>query len=445
MLNTEIRNHPRIVDAETCLAGCTCGGNHPAPKVTLYSGEDAAKTMAEDCRAIYGDRPVLLLFDPETYAIAGADLERRLLAEGVNLTTHQFDSNPVATAALIETVRALADNVGLIISVGSGTINDLGKYSASEDQIDFWCLPTAPSMNGYTSGIAAIKVKGVKRTLPAIPPKRIYAIPDVIQNAPLKLRQAGFCDVLAKVVSDIDWQCESLLFNGGYCGLPSAMMTTVEKSYSEHGSEIGQGDESAVMGLFHGLLISGVAMSLAGSSAPASGGEHLVSHFWDMREPITGREPELHGLQVGVGIILSTACYRRLSRLKADDLPRQAEELFTATAARIPAIWGPYADEVAKQFQGKQKALLQFDTLLPRQWRQLLELFQQVQSPEYFAELFARTGAPFNLEAFRLTEDEFMLAALNSRAIRERITVLDLAAHTGVLEAAAEDTLQLLC
>jgi len=443
-MSTEIRNHPRIVDAETCLAGCTCGGNHPAPEVTLYSGADAAQLMADDCRAIYADRPVLLLFDPETYAVAGADLEKRLLAAGVNLTTHQFDANPVATTTLMETARALDDDVALIISVGSGTVNDLGKYSASEDQIDSWCLPTAPSMNGYTSGIAAIKVKGVKRTLPAIPPKRIYAIPDVIQNAPLKLRQAGFCDVLAKVVSDIDWQCESLLFSGSYCGLPSAMMTTVEKSYSEHGSEIGQGDESAVMGLFHGLLISGVAMSLAGSSAPASGGEHLVSHFWDMREPITGREPELHGLQVGVGIILSTACYRRLIGLMANDLPRQAEKLFAATAARIPAIWGQYADEVAKQFQGKREALLQFDTLLPQQWDQLLELFQQVQSPEYFAELFARTGAPFNLEAFRLTEDEFMLAALNSRAIRERITVLDLAAHTGVLEAAAEDTLQLL-
>jgi len=443
-MRSKIRNHPRIVDAATCQAGCTCGGVHPAPEVTLYSGEDAAQIMAEDCRDIYGDRPVLLLFDPETYAVAGADLEQQLRAENINLTTHEFDSNPVATATLIDTVRNLDHNMALIISVGSGTVNDLGKYSASEDGIDFWCMPTAPSMNGYTSGIAAIKVKGVKRTLPAAPPKRIYAIPSVIQNAPLKLRQAGFCDVLAKVVSDIDWQCESLLFSGSYCGLPAAMMTTVEKSYSEHAEEIGRGDKSAVMGLFHGLLISGVAMSLAGSSAPASGGEHLVSHFWDMREPITGREPELHGLQVGVGIILSTACYRRLRELPAEDLPQHAEELFTATAAEIPAIWGPYADEVTKQFQGKREALLQFDTLLPEKWNELQTIFHQVQPPEYFADLFARTGAPFNLEAFRLTEEEFVLAALNSRAIRERITVLDFAAHAGVLDLAVKDTLQLL-
>ncbi|MEA3544480.1 MAG: iron-containing alcohol dehydrogenase [Thermodesulfobacteriota bacterium] len=443
-MRTKIRNHPRVVDPETGLAGCTCNFEHPTPQVTLYSGKNTCQILAEDCRAIYGNRPVLLLFDPETYAVAGADLQQCLQAENVNLISHPFDSHPVATAALVETVRAHTKDVALIVSVGSGTINDLGKYSASEDRIDFWCLPTAPSMNGYTSGISAIKVKGVKRTLPAAPPQRIYVLPEVIQQAPLKLRQAGFCDVLAKVVSDIDWQCESLLFSGGYCGLPAAMMAEVESSYSEHPEEIGKGDKSAVMGLFHGLLLSGVAMSLAGSSAPASGGEHLVSHFWDMREPITGREPELHGLQVGVGIILSTACYQRLAQLDRDDLPRQAEPLFSMTAARISATWGPYADEVAKQFHNKRDALLQFDTLLPQKWDELQILFRQVQSPEYFADLFARTGDPFNLEAFRLSQDEFILAALNSRAIRERITVLDLAAHAGVLEAAAEDALQLL-
>jgi len=443
-MSKELHSHPRMVDLQAYLSGCTCEYEHPAPEVTLYSGADACQVLAKDCRAIYQEQPVLLLFDPDTYAVAGAELKQCLLAENVNLTTYQFDSHPVATDALIETVRGLMQESALVISVGSGTVNDLGKYSSSEDKIDFWSVPTAPSMNGYTSGIAAIKVKGVKRTLPATPPRRLYVLPEVIQQAPLKLRQAGFCDVLAKVVSDIDWQCESLLFSGSYCVLPAAMMAEVEKSYSEHPEEIGRGDESAVMGLFNGLLLSGVAMSLAGSSAPASGGEHLVSHFWDMREAITGREPELHGLQVGVGIILSTACYQRLRQLDASSVQPQAEQVFAVTAAQIPAIWGPYADEVAKQFHNKREVLRQFDSLLPQKWDQLQSLFGQVQPPEYFVELFARTGAPFNLEAFRLTEDEFILAALNSRAIRERITVLDLATHAGVLEAATEDALQLL-
>jgi glycerol-1-phosphate dehydrogenase [NAD(P)+] len=163
-----------------------------------------------------------------------------------------------------------------------------------------------------------------------------------------------------------------------------------------------------------------------------------------MREPLTGREPELHGLQVGLGIILSTACYSRLAQLKQEDLRQNAERAFAAASAHIPAIWGPYAAEVSIQFDNKRAALKQFDTLLPQRWRELQNLFQQVRPPEYFADLFGRIGAPFSLAAFDLTRDEFMLAALNSRTIRERITVLDFAAHAGVLEAAAEDALQLL-
>ena len=443
-MNVELRNHPHIVDVETYLSGCTCGGEHPAPQATLYTGEDACQVLAQDCRAVYGDRPVLLLSDPETHAVAGSELQRCLEAENINLTPMLLVSDPVADDVTVEKIRAVGKNMALIISVGSGTINDLGKYPASEDGIDFWSMPTAPSMNGYTSGIAAIKVKGVKRTLPAAPPLRLYVMSKVVEEAPLNLRQSGFCDVLAKVVSDIDWQSESLLFSGSYCALPSAMMLEVEKSYSDYPEQIGCGDKQAIEGLFHGLLISGAAMSLAGSSAPASGGEHLVSHFWDMREPLTGRVPELHGLQVGLGIILSTACYHRLTQLQKIDLKENAEQVFSATAANIPSIWGKYADEVSKQFVSKRDALMQFDTLFPQRWEELHRLFSQVRPPQYFADLFTRVGAPFSLEAFRLSKDEFMLAALNARAIRERITVLDLAAHAGVLEAAAEDALQLL-
>ncbi len=314
-MSSELRQHPAIVNTHTCFAGCTCGNEHPSPHVTLYSGADACEILAEDCYAIYRNRKVLLLSDPETDFVAGKQLREQLQKCTVAFEHYLLDSNPVATDHLAEIIETASHDKSLIISVGSGTVNDLGKYVASQKEIDFWTMPTAPSMNGYTSGIAAIKVKGVKRTLPAAPPRRIYVLPDVIQHAPLKLRQAGFCDVLAKVVSDIDWQCESLLASDSYCGLPASMMSAVEKTYSKFPEDIGRGDKSAVMGLFKGLLLSGVAMSLAGSSAPASGGEHLVSHFWDMREPMSGREPELHGLQVGVGIILSTACYKRLAQL----------------------------------------------------------------------------------------------------------------------------------
>jgi glycerol-1-phosphate dehydrogenase [NAD(P)+] len=198
------------------------------------------------------------------------------------------------------------------------------------------------------------------------------------------------------------------------------------------------------MALLGGLLISGSAMSLAGSSAPASGGEHLFSHFLDMRETITGRIPELHGLQVAAGIVVSAACYRRLARLPASDLKPRALGLYQVERQRLPAIWGSLSDEVEKRFALKRDDLLALDGLLPRMWDAVQSLCQQVRSPQRYVEQMRGTGFELTLDRLNLDEEEFMLAATRSRAIRERITVLDIAAQAGVLDAAAGDALALL-
>ncbi|HSO18312.1 MAG TPA: iron-containing alcohol dehydrogenase, partial [Desulfosarcina sp.] len=301
-----------VVDPALFAGKCSCGGSHPAPDIRLYSGEDVWEVLAADARSVLNSQPVMVMADQNTYPAAGAAVTAALQAASVSVALHILPGDIHLTEELARKVIARTKGISLVIAVGAGTINDLGKYTAQHLGIPYWTVPTAPSMNGYTSSIAAIKKDGVKRTLPSAPPRIVYAHPRVIRNAPLKLTQAGYCDVMAKSVSDIDWQIESTLFGGAYCTLPSAIMVDAEPLYANRPEQIAAGDAAAVDALFRGLLVSGMAMTLAGSSAPASGGEHLVSHFWDMREDLTGRVPELHGLQVGAGILLSAACYEKL-------------------------------------------------------------------------------------------------------------------------------------
>lgn len=433
-----------IVDQEKCRSLCTCGNDHPAPTAMVLTHQDAYSLLAKDCAKAYPHESVLLLDDENTHQAAGAKVAELLEKSAVAFERVTLPADTVATDELSEEIHATSAGHSLIIAVGAGTINDLGKYVADQRQIPYWSVPTAPSMNGYTSSIVAIKVKGVKRTLPSRPPQFIYVDPQVIQDSPLNLRQAGFCDVLAKSVSDFDWQTESLLFNGGYCHLPSAITHEPEAKYIDHPEGITQGDLHAVTGLFEGLLFSGVAMSLAGSSAPASGGEHLISHFFDMREAITGKKPNLHGLQVGAGIVLSAVCYRKLAAVEIKDLKNRSREIFEADAGKIPAIWGHLAGEVGKQFAGKRDRLLQFDSLLPANWTRLKALFGGIRQPEYFVDLFRRTGLEMTLASLGMAEGEFFLAATTARTIRDRITVLDLAANAGILEEAAKETIGML-
>jgi len=439
-----VGNKHLIVDSKKCKTLCTCGQKHPVPSVRVFSGEDAYSVLAEDCEKTCGKQPALLLDDENTHFAAGESVSKLLRKRSIPFQLVKLPGGPVSTEELANRIYDLSLGHGLIIAVGAGTINDQGKYVAEKRGIPCWSVPTAPSMNGYTSSIVAIKVKGVKRTLPSLPPQFIYADPRVIQDSPLELRQAGFCDVLAKSVSDYDWQTESMLFSGAYCGLPSGIAVQAEGRYIDRPEKILQGDREAVLGLFEGLLFSGVAMSLAGSSAPASGGEHLISHFLDMRETVTGKKPNLHGLQVGVGIVFSAVCYQKLAALEEKDLGNNARKAFEADAARIPSIWGSLTSEVEKQFENKRDRLLRFDSLLPENWAKLRGLFAQVRTPEFFVDLFHRAGLEMTLSSFGISKDEFFLGATSARTIRDRITVLDISAHTGILEDAAGKTMKML-
>ena len=433
-----------IVDPKRCDALCTCGIKHPIMKVKIYSEEDAYSLLAEDCKKFVGDGSALLLDDENTHLAAGEKLSRCLDKKSVKYNVLKLPGDSSVTDILVEKIHGEISEHDLILSVGAGTINDLAKYASNQSGIPYWAVPTACSMNGYTSSIAAVKVKGVKRTLPAKPPPLIYVDPEVIQNSPLRLRQAGFCDVLAKSVSDFDWQTESILFKGSYCGLPSAIVTESEHKYMKYPEKIKQGDRKAVLGLFDGLLVSGVAMSLAGSSAPASGGEHLISHFLDMRESLTGRKPELHGLQVGLGIVLSAECYQRLASLGKKDLKNIAASRFETDLSNIPYVWESFTSEVERQFLKKKARLLQLDDILLSNWEKLRILFSKVRKPDFFVDLIRGTGFEMTLQSLNVSKDEFLLAAISSRTIRERITILDISAQAGILEKAAEETIKRL-
>jgi glycerol-1-phosphate dehydrogenase [NAD(P)+] len=433
-----------VVDQDQCRRLCTCGRPHPAVDVQVYTGHDALAVLAEDCRRALGTGSVLLLDDANTHAAAGARLETLLAERAIRHRVLTLPGSVHATDASAEDVCGACGDHDLVVAVGSGTVNDLAKHAAGTRKLPYWTVPTAPSMNGYTSAIAAIKAAGVKRTLPCPPPQVIYMDPVIICRAPLNLRQAGFGDVLAKSVSDIDWQVESLLFSGSYCGLPSAIVSASEAAYRDRPEKIHRGDPTAVMALQSGLLVSGAAMSLSGSSAPASGGEHLVSHFLDMREDLTGRTPQLHGLQVAAGIILSAACYRKLAVLEPADVGRDGDSIFNAAAATIPVVWQGLAPEVNKRYRLKEPQLLALGERWHRKWEAVRRLCAQADEPLAYARLMRRTGFALSLTSLNVDAEEFRLAALSGRTIRERITVLDLAAQAGVLEAAAEQTIKIL-
>jgi glycerol-1-phosphate dehydrogenase [NAD(P)+] len=201
-----------------------------------------------------------------------------------------------------------------VISVGSGTISDIAKAAAPEG-VPLIAVQTATSVNGYADPFSVLLKAGVKRTTPTRWPDVLIADTDVLLDAPGRLSLAGLGDMAAMFTATADWYLAARLSAEGPPYLP-----VVAGLVRPHGAAmlgIGAGlatDPGRLADLARLLTLSGIGMGVAGSTAPASGMEHAVSHLLEMRATVSGgispaQGPSLHGEQVGVASVVAAATW----------------------------------------------------------------------------------------------------------------------------------------
>lgn len=375
----------------------------------------------------------LVVGDPDTLAAAGPlDLPHRLLDLG---------PHPHADDATVARVRAARGDTPGYVAVGSGTINDLCKRAAELDGVPFVALGTAASMNGYASGIAAILSDGLKTTVPSRPARAVILDTDILAAAPARLAQAGLGDLLSKPVSDSDWWLADQLEGTGYSALPGRVVDRAVDAAAAAASGLAAREPAAHGRLGEALTLSGVAMVVAGSSAPASGGEHLLSHLWDMEAIAAGRETRLHGAQVGVTTLISAALYAALIELETPDLT--APPPWPEEAARIRREFGGLADAILPHAKRKHARAGDRLDILRDRWGELRARLagRAIPSPESLRATLKAAGAPSSLADLGESRVNAARVFRLARDIRDRVTVLDVAFEVGLLPGGIEAVL----
>ena len=161
-------------------------------------------------------------------------------------------------------------------------------------------VPTAASVDGFVSNVAAMTWKGLKKTVPAVPPVAVFADTRIFADAPARLTASGVSDLLGKYICLADWKIAHLLTGEYICDriveLEEKALRTVVSSLRE----IAQGEGNGCEELMYALILSGLAMQMVGNSRPASCAEHHLSHLWEM-EVINEKLDALHGEKVSVG------------------------------------------------------------------------------------------------------------------------------------------------
>jgi glycerol-1-phosphate dehydrogenase [NAD(P)+] len=433
---------------------CTCTGTHVVPTRAAILAAGALEQVGA-CAAQYLPGPRALLVDDDTtHGLAGARATALLQQAGYDVEVLTFavptDGRVVANDATVDVVQAaIQPDVNGCVAVGAGTINDVVKLASFRSGRPYLVCATAPSMNGYTSAIAAILSKGVKRTIPAHPPVAVIADLELLAAAPARMARAGLGDMLSKTVSTADWKLAYLIKGGYYCDLPLRLVEHAEQACRRSAEAIGRGAPEGIEALTEALLLSGISMVVAGSSSPASGGEHLLSHYWDMTAHWHGRQEQLHGAQVGVATLVTATLYEKLRALDPATidlaaLRRQYPE-WSAQAQALRQLHGPLGDEIVAEARQKYVPLAQKEcewTYVLEHWHAIWEELAAILTPAaQLREILLAAGAPTSIRELGISAAELRTAFLHARNIRGRYTVLDFAHDLGVLEAWCDDVL----
>ncbi|PKN57611.1 MAG: hypothetical protein CVU56_10025 [Deltaproteobacteria bacterium HGW-Deltaproteobacteria-14] len=404
------------------------------------------------------DAEVVLVADAHTYEAAGEALEARLGDAGRTVRRLVLEPRPGDDHLVCEdgVIRALqtilaAHPVGLPIAVGAGTVNDTVKMAAHALDRDYAVVPTAASMNGYTSLIGAVLVGGVKRTLPARQPVAIFADLDVLTAAPPVLNQAGFGDLLSKPYSDSDWILSHLVRDVPYDSAPAELLDEVFRELLDKARAVGRADRDGIRVLMEAILLSGFSMTIAGSSAPASGGEHLVSHYWDMEQLHHGRPLfGLHGTQVGVATRASALLFERLIALDGDAIDvdaavaRRPDDRWLASLGAVhDTLSAEIVAEITDQLGQKQRhgaALRAELTRVKAGWPDLrARLAASLMPAARITQALREAGCADRASAIGVDLDHMVKTLRVCRHIRSRYVALDLMDDLGLLDGWAAE------
>ncbi len=294
------------------------------PKEILV-GEGVVSKLREVLARLGLGGPALVVTGPHVYARYRSTLEGAL--EGVEFTVVRVSSSNVEEAErVLGEARSYKPRV--VVGFGGGKSIDVAKYVASRLDIDVISVPTAASHDGIASPFASIKGLQGPMSIRARTPAAIIADTRIIAEAPQRLLRAGSGDLIAKLTAVRDWRLAHRL-KGEYYGEYAANLALLSARHViRYASAIRRGGVEAAHIVVEGLISSGVAMCIAGSTRPASGSEHLFSHALDMIAP----KPALHGEQVAIGTImmmyLHGGPWRRVRRiLRKIGLPVTAKEL----------------------------------------------------------------------------------------------------------------------
>lgn len=410
--------------------------------IHIYIGEQAVPHLLQYCEA-QGLDHFLMVADANTYAALGKSVEAALLDQALDVKSMVFDDPQVVPdEAFITQVLMQADQVErTYLAVGSGTLTDITRFTSHRTRRPFISLPTAPSVDGFTSPSASLILGRIKQTVMAQPPMAVIADLGTLASAPKPLIAAGYGDILGKAIALADWQLGHLLWSEPYSAEIARRVRKTLEACIDATAEIGQASPAGIEKLMFSLVDSGFCMLDFGNSRPAAGAEHYMSHYLEMKLLREGRPAVLHGVKVGMCSIWVAELYARLLRIDRTEVKArlQAADLADRNAdeTRIHDIYGPIAGKLIQEQEPfldlSPEAFVQLKQHILDGWDDIQAFAAEVPAPQRFADLLRQVGGATQPAEAGLSDEEVQQALLNAHFLRNRFTICKLGRILGLV------------
>ncbi len=428
---------------------CACGKMHRAiiKRAVIGAGVIAQLPAQIALEGHDNSKKVFVLADTNTWGAAGGKVAAALQGAGIAYTLYCLDGSVrlEPDEHLLGSIMLHWDlSCDLLVTVGTGVLNDMGKIVAGVARLPYIVVGTAPSMDGYASNTSSTIRDHLKVSVDSKCPDVVIGDTDVLTKAPDRMIQAGIGDMLAKFISVVEWHIGNIVAGEYYCPEVVAIMTTALHKIID-AAKGGLRTHETAAAVMEGMILSGIAVNYAGVSRPASGIEHYFSHIWDMRYVEFNTPCDLHGIQCGIGTVNALRIYELIKQMK----PNREQAL-----AYVKSFdYGAWCDVLRKNLGGSAEAMIhnearegkydvtkhaaRLESIIAR-WDEIMTVVNELPAAAEIEAFLKQVGAPVSPAEIGLSKAEERFAFLATKDVRDKYIASRLLWDIGELDNVAD-------
>lgn len=412
---------------EKSLENCPCGKKHTAPIKAVEIGRGLLSKTAGILKDNGFPGKILVVADKNTLAAADGILE--VLADGgFTYKLKQYENLRTAEMTEVNNIVSLAEDVQGILSVGTGSLNDICRLASKKADKEFAIFATAPSMDGFASHTAPITDNNFKISYTARLPSVIIGDTEILAKAPAELKSAGFGDMIAKYVALVDWRISSLVTGEPMCPAVAEITKRGLMRAVELADRVTSEDPETAGAIMEGLVLTGIAMTLGDTTRAASGTEHIISHFWECKKLENGEISDYHGKKVGVATLLTAKLY--------EDLVSHEKIYPTTDTTDWDKVYAVYGENFRSDIEKMNNPTITDGVspeLLGEKWSEIREIVKNgLPSFGEMLELMNKAGAAKTLSDIAVTHELGLAGFIYHPYMRHRMTLARLVPMLGI-------------